>query len=144
MDESEAVRVTVLPDIDPFIALAQSPPNKMRTASMHGRLIAGKYSLICVSIALISLLAAALLSASKSSEEATALLERLSRRAESAQQISPETRNVLVQLLTKSHYDCARVKCAPQLEQRNRLARAKLERAISVKPSERTAAARVE
>jgi hypothetical protein len=124
-----AVRVPAPPDIDPIIAVVQSPLGGARTVLM-GPSISGKNSLICVGVLLICLLGLGSFTASNSREEATAVLERLTAKAELAQRISPETRRVLAELLAKLHYDCDRLRCGARLHERNRLARARLKEVI--------------
>jgi hypothetical protein len=124
------VRLPTLSDIDPVIAVARASRDEARPFLMERRLVAAGKSPIAVGALFILAMVFGLIGSTNSSEEATAVLERLASKVESPQRISPETRNVLAKLLAERDYDCDRLKCSARLHERNRVARARVENAI--------------
>jgi hypothetical protein len=120
----------VLPDIDPTIAVAQSASatKQLHAQNTPSPPIEWKVSLSVVLFSLAVVIISTGLS--ESSHQATAIMERLAAQAEAAQQIAPETQDVVFELLAMPHYNCDRIKCDERLTVRNRLARERLRNAI--------------
>ncbi len=122
---------TLLPDIDPTIAVVQAihAEEQLHTHSIRRKMSDdSKISLSAVLLVFAIVIASTGLT--ESPREATAIMERVAVRAEAAQRIAPETRETVLKLLATRHYDCDRVKCDEQLQVRNRLARERIRQAI--------------
>jgi hypothetical protein len=65
--------------------------------------------------------------------EATAQMEQLAGRIDRARILQPETARQLVELINSPQYDCTRIACSRELQDRNRTARVRLEQAIAGK-----------
>jgi hypothetical protein len=120
-----------MPDIDPSIALAQAlhKEGELRASVTYFR--KSEHTSFSFSVGLLLFgIVVGWIGLSESPREATAIMERFASRAETAQRIAPETRDVVAKFLVLRRNDCGQVKCDEQLQVRNRLAREKLTRVI--------------
>ena len=120
-----------MPDIDPTIAVAQAlhKEDELRASVTYFRKSERTSFSFSVGLLLFGIVVA-WIGLSESPREATTILERFALRAEAAQRIAPETRDVVAKFLVLPRNDCGQVKCDKQLQVRNRLAREKLTRVI--------------
>jgi hypothetical protein len=65
--------------------------------------------------------------------ETTALMEHLASKIDRASALHPDTAQQLENLMDMPQYDCARVHCNAELQDRNEAARARLKQAIGNK-----------
>jgi hypothetical protein len=118
---------TLLPDIDPSIAIAQSirqEPDTWARAYERVPKISLGMALLLVATAIASVFL------SDSPRQVTATMERFAARLEAAQRIPPETRDAAGKLLALRRYDCEEIKCDEQLRLRSWLVRERLKEAI--------------
>jgi len=120
----------VPPDVDPTIAVAQ-PIHDVQKSPMEDEDLNLRGWKLSFSAAVLFIVVVLTWSAlNQSPREATAIMERLAAQVETAQRIAPETRDMILQLLSTRRYDCEEVKCDPGLQVRNRLARERISKAI--------------
>lgn len=67
----------------------------------------------------------------RSAIEATALMEQLASKIDHVKQLHPDTARQLEALMDLPQYDCARVACRSELQDRNRAARLHLKQSIA-------------
>jgi hypothetical protein len=119
----------LMPDIDPTIAVAQALHKEGELRASYFRKPGHMSFSFSVGLLFLAIVVA-WIGLSESPREATAIMERFALRAEAAQRIAPETRDVVAKFLVLRRYDCGQVKCDEQLQARNRLAREKLTQAL--------------
>jgi hypothetical protein len=122
---------TILPDIDPTIAVAQAVrADEQLRGHYHRKGKRGDPKISFTAALLFVAFVIASTALNESPHEATARMERVAAKAEAVQRIAPETRVAMLKLLATRHYDCDQVKCDEQLQVRNRLARQRISKAI--------------